>query len=277
MNYLLFYTGKIPDYVNQTFDSIYKAEGESCKIYFCGDEELKRKDIEFIQKNDLNNEFIEEVSNLNYFRNESNLLWESSFLRIFYLYELANKLGIDNFIHFDCDVLTYKPFKSIKNLFVEGKLNITPVNEIFLNFSYSYINNIENFKKICTCLIEIVNNSTHYEKKYYAGRRLNEMIMLNIAYIKNPDLFNLLKILPENDSEFIFDPGSYGQYLGGVDKHFFSKKNITDDHYVGRNIIKYGYDIKFNEGLPVVIANEKEFKLVNLHIHKKNLRKFLAK
>lgn len=277
MNYLLFYTGKIPDYVNQTLDSIYKAEGESCKIYFCGDEELKRKDVEFIQKNDLTNEFIEEVGNLNYFRNESNLLWESSFLRIFYLYELAKKLSIDNFIHFDCDVLTYKPFESIKNSFVEGKLNITPVNELFLNFSYSYINNIENFKKICSSLIEIVTNSMHYEKKYYAGRRLNEMIMLNIAYIKNPNRFNLLKVLPENDSEFIFDPGSYGQYLGGVDKHFFSKKYTNDEHYVGRNIIKYGYDIRFSEGLPVVISNEREFKLVNLHIHKKNLRKFLAK
>ena len=173
--------------------------------------------------------------------------------------------------------MTYKPFESIKDSFVEGKLNITPVNEIFLNFSYSYINNIENFKEICTSLIEIVNNSTHYEKKYYSGRRLNEMIMLNIAYIKNPDRFNLLKVLPEKDSEFIFDPGSYGQYLGGVDKHLFSKKYKNDKHYVGRNIIKYGYDIKLNEGLPVVISNKEEFKLVNLHIHKKNLRKFLAK
>ena len=52
---------------------------------------------------------------------------------------------------------------------VEGKLNITPVNELFLNFSYSYINNIENFKKICSCLVEIVTNSKHNEKKYYVS------------------------------------------------------------------------------------------------------------
>ena len=92
MNYLLFYSGEIPDYINQTLDAIFKVEGESCKVYFCGDNELKRSDVEFIKINDLNNDYIKEVKNLKYFENESNLLWESSFLRIFYLYELAKKL-----------------------------------------------------------------------------------------------------------------------------------------------------------------------------------------
>ena len=84
MNYLLFYSGEIPDYINQTLDAIFKVEGESCKVYFCGDNELKRSDVEFIKINDLNNDYIKEVKNLKYFENESNLLWESSFLRIFY-------------------------------------------------------------------------------------------------------------------------------------------------------------------------------------------------
>ena len=245
------------------------------KVYFCGDYQLKRKDVEFININDLNNEYINEVKNLNYFKNDSNLLWASSFLRIFYLYELAKKLDIDSFIHFDCDVLIYKPYKSIKNLFVEGKINITPVNEIFLNFSYSYINNLDNFKSICDCLIEIINNSKHYEKKYYDGRRLNEMIMLNIAYIKNPENFNLLRILPKNDCEYIFDPGSYGQYIGGTHNKPFSKKFISNDHYVGRKILSEGYKIYFKNGIPVVKHSNKTYKLVNLHVHSKKLKKYV--
>lgn len=277
MNYLLFYTGKVPDYINHTIDSILKFEDESCKIYFCGDERLKNKNVISIEKQNLNNEMINEVVSRNYFENESNLLWESSLLRIFYLYELAKELKINNFIHFDCDVLIYKSFQEIKSSFIKDKLNITPVNELFLNFSYSYIDNIENFQKICLCLLEILKNSNYYENKYYSGNRLNEMIMLNIAFIKYPNLFNLLNTLPKNNSEYIFDPGSYGQYLGGVDKQLFSKKLINNDHYVGRNIIKYGYEIKMKKGLPVVTVNDRDFELVNLHIHKKNLGKFISK
>ena len=275
LNYLLFYSGEIPDYINQTLDAIFKVEGESCKIYFCGDNELKRSDVEFIQINDLNNDYIKEVKNLKYFENESNFLWESSFLRIFYLYELAKKLNIDSFIHFDCDVLIYKPYKSIKNSFVDGKINITPLNEIFLNFSYSYIDNLENFKNTCDSLIEIIKNSNHYEKKYYEGQRLNEMIMLNIAYIKNPENFNLLKVLPENDCEYIFDPGSYGQYIGGTHNKLFSKKFINDDHYVGRKILSEGYKIYFQNGIPTVRHLNKTYKLVNLHVHSKKLKKYV--
>tara|TARA_B100001996_G_C18634073_1_gene582948 strand:- start:535 stop:1368 length:834 start_codon:yes stop_codon:yes gene_type:complete len=277
LNYLLFYTGKIPDYINHTIDSILKVEDESCNIYFCGDDNLNRRDIHFIQKQDISNDMIEEAVSKNYFKDETNLLWESSFLRIFYLHELAKELGLENFVHFDCDVLIYKSFKNIQNSFVKDRLNITPVNELFLNFSYAYVDNIMNFQKICMCLLEILNNSSHYEEKYYSGKRLNEMIMLNIAYIKYPNLFNLLNTLPKNSSEFIFDPGSYGQYLGGVDKHSFSKKLVNDEHYVGRNIIKYGYKIKMVKGLPVVSVKDEDFELVNLHVHKKNLGKFISK
>lgn len=276
MNYLLFYRGRVPDYVNYTLDSILKIEDKHCKVYFCGDDKLNRNDIVFINRQDINSEMINEVINKNYFKNETNPLWESSLLRIFYLYELANRLKIDNFVHFDCDVLIYEPFCKIKNLFEKDKLNITPVNEFFLNFSYSYIDNIQNFKFICMCLLDILENSEHYEKKYYSGSRLNEMIMLNIAYIKNPNLFNLLKTVPNGDGNYIFDPGTYGQYLGGIDKRLFSKKEIFPDHYVGRNIDKFGYKIKFEKGFPAVSFNDKKYKLVNLHVHKKNnLGKFI--
>ena len=131
MNYLLFYTGKIPDYVNHTIDSILKIEDSTCQIYFCSDHRLNRDDVVFINNQELNNVIIDEAVNTNYFMNEANPLWRSSFLRIFYLFELAKKLNIDNFVHFDCDVLIYKPFNEIKNLFAKDKLNITPVNEFF--------------------------------------------------------------------------------------------------------------------------------------------------
>ena len=54
-------------------------------------------------------------------------------MRIFYLRDLLNYMNIDEFIHFDSDVLIYKPFNKIKYSF-DKKFNITPLsnNELIL-------------------------------------------------------------------------------------------------------------------------------------------------
>ena len=61
--------------------------------------------------------------------------------------------------------------------------------------------------------------------------------MLNLAYIQNPNRFNLLDVVPSENSDIVFDPISYGQYVAGIDGQKFSKGYIDDDHYVGREIL----------------------------------------
>ena len=70
MNYLLVYSGKIPEYVNYSIDSIIKNESKDAKIYFCGDYQLERNDIIHININDLNSNHLNEIKEINYFRNE---------------------------------------------------------------------------------------------------------------------------------------------------------------------------------------------------------------
>ena len=43
------------------------------------------------------------------------------------------------------------------------------------------------------------------------------MILLNLAYIQNPNRFNLLDVVPSENSDIAFDPISYGQYVAGID------------------------------------------------------------
>jgi len=101
------------------------------------------------------------------------------------------------------------------------------------------------------------------------------MKTLYIAYTLKPHLFNLLPVLPQE--KIVFDPGSYGQYLGGVHYKRFSKKYINDEHIVGRAIKnKEIYITKIN-GYPKVKHNGDVYDLANLHVHKKNLKKFKPK
>ena len=275
MNYLLVYSGKIPEYVNYSIDSIIKNESKDAKIYFCGDYQLERNDIIHININDLNSNHLNEIKEINYFRDEKNLLWETSLYRIFYLYEAAKYININRFIHFDCDVVIYKSFDELTNQFDRGKINITPLNELFLNFSYSFFDNMQYLELVCVEILKILKNSTFYENKYYKGKKLNEMILMNIAYIKNPEFFKLLEVLPGSDNDVIFDPGSYGQYIGGTHNKRFSKNFINIDHYVGREILKDGFKVSFENKKPFINHSKQIFELANLHVHSKNLHRYV--
>jgi len=275
LNYLLVYSGKIPEYVNYSIDSIIKNENKDAKIYFCGDYQLERNDIIHININDLNSNHLNEIKEINYFRNEKNLLWETSLYRIFYLYEAAKYININRFIHFDCDVVIYKSFDELTNQFDRGKINITPLNELFLNFSYSFFDNMQYLELVCDEILKILKNSTFYENKYYQGKKLNEMILMNIAYIKNPEFFKVLEVLPGNNDDVIFDPGSYGQYIGGTHNKRFSKNFINVDHYVGREILKGGFKVSFKNKKPFINHPKQIFELANLHVHSKNLYKYV--
>ena len=102
--------------------------------------------------------------------------------------------------------------------------------------------------------------------------------------ISNPKLFietningtfNLLNVLPNDKSSFLFDPGSYGQYLGGTHKKKFSKGFIDKDHIVGIEILNQNVKPILFKNTYYVEKNDRMFDLVNLHVHSKKLKNFL--
>ena len=95
-------------------------------------------------------------------------------------------------------------------------------------------------------------------------------------YNKEPSLFNLLPVVPKEISDEVFDPASYGQYLGGT-KDRFSKK-FTDENHLPGKMIKEGFiEPKIYNSYPKIVFNNNEFELINLHVHSKKIKKFLPK
>ena len=273
MDYILHYTGKVPKYVNVCIDSIKKMDPDS-NIIFLNNSDFQNENALSINSKDISDQYLGSLDTINYFSEEKNKLWETSLSRIFLIHNAAKQLKIDKFIHFDTDVLIYKPYKSLKFYFKENKLNITPADENRLVFGYSFIDGINNLTLICEKIINLLENAKHYEDTYFFGNKLNEMIILNIIYIENPNLFNLLDTIPKLNNEIIFDGMSYGQYLGGVDKKVLSKNYLNRAHYAGRAMLDKGFRPKFSNHKPCIIYEDKVFEIANLHIHKKNLRKF---
>tara|TARA_B100001996_G_scaffold121944_1_gene92183 strand:+ start:1958 stop:2803 length:846 start_codon:yes stop_codon:yes gene_type:complete len=273
MNYLLIYFGEAPDYLKYTINSILSVDKDA-KVYFCSDKLITYKNVEYINSDEVSTELTKSIVKLNIYKNtnyEDNPLWATSFLRLFYLCDIAESLSLKSFVHFDADVLIYKPFSELNSLFDMKRFNITPVNENELIFGYSYTNDISIYKKIIKSIYDFVNDEE------FNGEGLNEMKILNNVFNKEKDLFNLLPVIPKTDN-IIFDPASYGQYIGGTHAHprkIFSKPWAGDHHYVGREILNGNLKVRFKNNLPHVLKNNRRYDIANLHIHSKRLRNYL--
>jgi len=275
MDYIFYYHGDIPNHVFDCFRSIRKVEPNS-QITLCTN---NKKNIEkFKNLNIFTSELAEseQTKTIRELTNRSDhSLWLSSLLRIFYNLNVAKLMKVNNFVHFDTDVVVFKSFEEIKENFNHEKFNITPLNNQLLVFGYSYVGNLEIYEKVCDLVFDIVLNQKYYEKEFLKNQKFNEMAALNIAYRLKPELFNLLQILPNEHSKVVFDPASYGQYISGVHKKLFSKGYATNNHFVGEQILNNNLKPYFNSKKAYVVFNEKKVDLVNLHIHKKNLKKFI--
>tara|TARA_B100001057_G_C22842909_1_gene947804 strand:- start:1577 stop:2425 length:849 start_codon:yes stop_codon:yes gene_type:complete len=275
MNYIFYYFGKIPDYVEYSINSVLNADPRS-RIFICSDEKVNFENVVHINPLLVESKNTKFVKKLNYFEDgDQNPLWSSSMMRIFYINDVANYFKLDSYVHFDSDVLIFKSFTNLSHLFKKNKFNITPLMKEFLVFGYSFIENRFIFSEIVEIISDILSNSRKYEEEFYSGNRLNEMKALYIASVINPKLFNLLPVLPDKD--LVFDPGSYGQYLGGVHYKKFSKNYVNPEHIVGNSLINKEIYIENKGRAPKVIKDEKSYDIVNLHVHKKNLKKFQPK
>jgi len=276
LNYILFYKGRLPKYFKYSINTILQVDKNS-KVYFITDQkiEIDNKRVKVFEIKDLGSSYTDKILQENYFSGEQNSLWETSLMRIFYINKLINLENIGEFIHFDLDVLIYKSFEEIKPSFLMNKINITQLTKNFLVLGYLFIPKKSLYNELTEIMYKIFENRFYYEKKYYEKKRLNEMKMLFIAYDQNPELFNLIQVTPNESISHIFDPGSYGQFLGGTHNKKFSKGFIDSEHIVGAEILKKNIKPTIFKNKYGVIKNDTFYELVNLHVHSKKLKNFL--
>ena len=277
MNYLFTYLGKPPEYIKYCLNTIMSIDKDA-NIYFSSDLETKLKNITFLSTFDIASDTTKEVEKIDLYKNTNyakNPLWNSSLLRIFYLFDMCKAAKLKSFVHFDLDVLIYKSFEEIKKVFSNDRFNITACTDNEIIFGYSSSNNIDKYEEVTKSIFKKI-----LKTEAGSNQPMNEMKLLAELNKNKPELFNLLPILPDKDNEYLFDPASYGQFLGGVygeKRKIFSRGWTGSHHYIGREINKKTIKVRFKNNTPVVIRDKHKFDLVNLHIHSKKLSKFLPK
>ena len=205
--------------------------------------------------------------------------WELTSYRFEALHAYMKKYNIFDIIHIENDVLVYKDLNKIK-FHCNDKLLLTMDSKERCIPGIMFIPNSTILKK---CLDTFSSNKgihnndmSNFAKCYYKFNK--EIDTLPIFIEDNSD--DVKKMVTKNFKHYnaIFDAAAIGQYLGG--RFTIDRKKNTVGFINQTCIFDYSkYNIlwkKVNDKkIPHLIINNKEYRIINLHIHSKKLKEFM--
>lgn len=199
--------------------------------------------------------------------------------RLYALNAYLLKTKINDIFHSENDVLCYIPIVNIYNIVKDcfTKLSITKMGNQDHTFSFVYIPTPKTLYDFCIYNLEKMKLGDQYLRQIYHMDMVHEMSIAKIyeEETNQLDFFPILKT--DNTFPFfnsLFDPASYGQYLGGTNNHGLGPGYAGMHHIVGREILN-------NRHIPYISTNGTPYvdniKLNTLHVHSKQLQNFLLK
>lgn len=270
--YVHCHLGKIPDYLLDSMETIYSVDPES-PIILITDQKIEIDGVQILEVDQISSDQTKKVMDMRLFADDPNQLWRTSIFRIFLVRDVINYLNLDSCYHFDSDVLMFQSSKVFEDLISDfDGLYITPCNSDELVFGFSKFGRLEKINEICSILEELIFDENM--RKGYFVTMPNEMQLLCGIFKRRPDLIQKLSTLPFGGEELVFDPSSYGQFFGGT--HQEKKPGWYGNHHdIGRNIGSGTIKPIMIDKKPYVQYNNKNYPIVNLHIHSKETKQFL--
>jgi len=228
-------------------------------IYFMG--------LEDIQKSEIHNKFIAQTL-------LSHGFWRSASERFFYIHEYCLLKNLENVVHIENDNLLYYDFNKCKEVFCTKPLWAVFDADHRCIPSFVYIKNVQAIEELASFFLK--------------NPGMNDMTTIAMFRNQNPDYIGCLPIITEYITDLpsryiehaakfgvLFDGAAVGQFIGGIDK-IHNKGNTegfineTTIFQCDKASIKWhtinDRRVPYLNGLP----------LVNLHIHSKELKRWMS-
>lgn len=279
MNIVLVCLNNFQDYILINIKQLIRLNHENIyiitdKIFFNNFSEYNNK-INLIAKEDLDDSYNYFLKN-NLDKSFRNGFWVYSSSRFFYIYEFMKKYNINNVIHLENDVLIYYNCNLLINK-INNNFIYLPFDSFDRNIaSIMYIPN-HNILKIVLDNYDLNKNDMYNFSSIMKKTNLINNFPIFISNEKEDEEYNFVTRNYEN-FKFIFDAAAIGQYLGGVDK----KNNPNDTiGFINETCIinysTYKFILFNNENIikPFILIENKYIPIFNLHIHCKDLNKFI--
>ena len=287
MNFVLVALGKIPEYLNDCIYQIKKTQKKS-KIFLLinKDSEYKNKNckiifVEKLKKSKEHNLFIKKsrLAKDSY----RNFFWKYSIERLYYIDNFLNKENLNNVFHIENDVLLFQDLRLIFNKI--KSYNFASVRD-GVNRVIGSVIFIKN-KRISKKVVQISNkylNQNDMKILSHLDYKIANSIYLPIGedlnFIKKSKNYKTIQKIP-----FIFDAAAIGQYIDGPHRKKLINRIIpgvkslfkTNDGFANAetNLKIFDWKIKWKNKKPYKEENNKLIPIANLHIHSKNLKKFM--
>jgi len=291
----MFHSGKeLPVFLEDCFKQ-FRRFNPTMNIYFLtdhqylGDPVFSRYEVDVRNKDDDYSNDIKHFEVL-YGRGQNDF-WTITTTRLFYISNFLNKEGLLDMIHLENDVLIYEDLSKYEHTFqrLYKDLAITVGGPDKCMTGFLFIKHPQALSHMVNFFMTLLKTSRLKDiRQRYNTDMVNEMTLMR-AYSKDwPDKMKFLPILPfgefsVNYDQFnsIFDPASWGQFVGGTTDGIPGAK--PDDHYIGQLLTEHPeYDVIWKQGIPYFRyvdkywTNGTDIRINNLHIHSKNLNKYMS-
>lgn len=241
-------------------------EQEFAEFFF----EYKDVKLVFVENFDKNFSIIKNNCK-NTFRNG---FWQMTSYRFYILYIIMENLDLKNIIHLENDVLLFDNINKIK-FHTYSKILITMDSKNRCIPGIMFIPNYKLLKECYSIFNQSYNDMDNFALCYHNLKILDTLPIissdLNFQFNdinKNFDFYNC-----------IFDGAAIGQFLGGIDPRNNPNNTIgfiNETCIVNYSKFKFIWEKDENNNLiPYILINLKKIRIINLHIHSKNLKKYI--
>lgn len=285
---------KLPIFLEYTFKQI-RVFNPKIVIYFITDKNLlndllfEKYEVIALNKDLFYSNKIKQFAEV--YNYPSDHFWTITVTRLIYIENFLKRYQLIDVYYFENDVLLYYDLenyhKEFQNLY--KYMAITPGGSDRNMTGFMFVKNWEALSTMTQFFIEMLKmHSLEILKEKYKTDMIHEMSLMKIyEKEKGSEYLDHLPILPfgehANNCDIfnsIFDPASWGQFVGGTPCAEPGTK--PGDHYIGQLLVDNpDYTViwkKDNENrkIPYFKYDNNEIKINNLHIHSKNLDKYMS-
>ena len=293
MDIVLFHSGnKLPSFLECTFRQI-RVFNPDTNVHFItdraylGSEVFHKYNILPVDKDTCYSDDIHYFEVL--YGRGINDFWTITTTRLVYIANFIRDNNLKNVYHFENDVLLYADLTKYEQIFrkLYKDLAITIGGSDKAITGFMFIRNYSALSHMTNFLMGLLKSHKIRDIRWmYKMDMVNEMTLMRVYSKQYPELMVSLPILPFGEfskgyKEFdsIFDPASWGQYVGGTMEGIPGAK--PEDHYIGqllRENLDYTvvWDYEDKGRVPYFRWDNHEVKINNLHIHSKQLNKYLS-